>query len=216
MGNIKKTIVCFGDSNTYGYIPETGGRFTIDERWTKLLGRFLGEDYIVIEEGLCGRTTVFKDPIQEGLDGISAIYSCIMSHKPIDLIIVMLGTNDVKQRFSATPQNISWGLESLIKKIKCLNEGFNGKPKILIITPPPIDQKYRKTNAYEDMGERCAEKSGQLAKQYEKVAERQECFYIDADLIQGVSMSACDFMHLGKEAHLCLAQKLSQWIPAHI
>ena len=96
---MKKTIVCFGDSNTHGYCSETGGRFDDTQRYPCLLEKYLGEGYIVREEGLSGRTTVFEDPLFEGLSGLSAIFSCLMSHEPVDLLIIMLGTNDTKERF---------------------------------------------------------------------------------------------------------------------
>ena len=92
----QKNILCFGDSNTHGYNSKTGGRFTVEERWTKLLQRKLGDDYYVIEEGLSGRTTSFDDPVFEGLSGLNAIYPCMMTHEPLDLVIIMLGTNDTK------------------------------------------------------------------------------------------------------------------------
>ena len=97
-----KKIVCFGDSNTHGYNSKNGGRFSENERWTKLLDKYLGEEYDIAEEGLEGRTACFEDPLFEGLCGYNYIYPCIMTHKPIDLLIIMLGTNDVKERFSVT------------------------------------------------------------------------------------------------------------------
>ena len=101
---MKKHIVCFGDSNTHGYCAEPwdcadhGNRFNEDERWTCLLAKQLGEEYLVLEEGLSGRTTVFQDPLTEGLSGIDVIFPVLMSHEPVDLLIVMLGTNDTKER----------------------------------------------------------------------------------------------------------------------
>lgn len=112
----QKTILCFGDSNTHGYNSSNNGRFTETERWTCLLDAYLGSDYRVIEEGLGGRTTVFDDPIFEGLSGYPYLFPCMMSHEPVDLLIIMLGTNDVKERFSATPANIAKGLERLTLK----------------------------------------------------------------------------------------------------
>ena len=106
----QKNILCFGDSNTHGYNSKTGGRFTVEERWTKLLQRKLGDDYYVIEEGLSGRTTSFEDPVFEGLSGLNAIYPCMMTHEPLDLVIIMLGTNDTKDRFNANGFIIGKGL----------------------------------------------------------------------------------------------------------
>ena len=94
---MKKTIVAFGDSNTHGYCSQTGGRFSEEERWTCLLEKYLGGEYRVMEEGLSGRTTVFEDPLFEGLSGLSAISPCLLTHEPVDLLIIMLGTNDTKE-----------------------------------------------------------------------------------------------------------------------
>ena len=96
---MKKHIVCFGDSNTHGYCAMNDGRFDENERWTCFLQKNLGEDYLVLEEGLSGRTTCFNDPLFEGLSGLDYIYPCLMSHEPVDLLVIMLGTNDTKERF---------------------------------------------------------------------------------------------------------------------
>ena len=117
---MKKHIVCFGDSNTHGYCADPNDtadhtdRFTEDERWTCLLQKALGEDYLVLEEGLSGRTTVFRDPLHECMSGLDVIYSTLMSHEPVDLLIIMLGTNDTKERFNASPACIGIGMERLL------------------------------------------------------------------------------------------------------
>lgn len=95
-------ILCFGDSNTYGYKPDGTGRFDTDTRWTSLLQKKLGADHRVIEEGLCGRTTVFQDDLREGRRGLDLIGVTLEMHNPIDLLIVMLGTNDCKTRYNAS------------------------------------------------------------------------------------------------------------------
>ena len=104
---MKTHILCLGDSNTHGYCADPndcadhGIRFNEDERWTCRLQKALGDEYLVTEEGLSGRTTVFVDPIHESMDALSVIYSLLKSHEVIDLLIIMLGTNDVKERFGA-------------------------------------------------------------------------------------------------------------------
>ena len=103
---MEKRILCFGDSNTWGYDAYSGGRFARDVRWTGVLQNTLAKDYHIIEEGLCGRTTVFDDPLNEGLNGFRYLLPCLQSHLPIDMLIIMLGTNDCKERFAATAKNI--------------------------------------------------------------------------------------------------------------
>ena len=115
---MKKHIVCLGDSNTHGYCADPSDcadgalqRFNEDERWTRRLQAALGEDYLVLEEGLSGRTTVFRDPLYEGLAAIDYIHPCLKSHEPVALLIIMLGTNDTKERFSANAHCIALGME---------------------------------------------------------------------------------------------------------
>ena len=98
-------ILCYGDSNTWGYNPSTKERYDRYERWTGILQFTLGDEYHVIEEGLNGRTTVWDEPIEgEYKNGKTYLVSCLESHKPLDLVIIMLGTNDLKKRFSVTPR----------------------------------------------------------------------------------------------------------------
>ncbi|MDO4262011.1 MAG: SGNH/GDSL hydrolase family protein [Eubacteriales bacterium] len=208
-----KTIVCFGDSNTHGYNSRTMGRFTREERWTALLQRQLGAGYDVKEEGLSGRTTVFDDPLHEGLSGLSYLYPCLMSHEPVDLLIVMLGTNDVKQRFGATPQNIAVGMERLIRKAQSTTEAWSGQPNILLIAPPPIEPGYGTTFVSGEMGDLCVEKSRALAPLFEEAAGRLGCRFLDAASIEGIGMYPYDYMHLSLDAHRALAGHLARLIP---
>jgi lysophospholipase L1-like esterase len=96
-----KTILCYGDSNTWGYIPGTGERYASHVRWPGVLQNALGNGYVIIEEGLCGRTTVWDDPIEEYRSGKEYLIPCLKSHAPLDLVVLMLGSNDLKMRFAA-------------------------------------------------------------------------------------------------------------------
>ena len=124
---MKKHILCLGDSNTHGYCADPndcadhGIRFNEDERWTCRLQKALGDEYLVTEEGLSGRTTVFVDPIHESMDALSVAYALLKSHEVIDLLIIMLGTNDVKERFGANAACIAAGMERLILKAKSVD-----------------------------------------------------------------------------------------------
>ncbi len=209
-----KTILCFGDSNTHGYNAEDGGRFDENTRWTCLLDNLLGDEYIIREEGLSGRTTSFEDPIFEGLSGYNLIHPIMMTHEPLDLVIIMLGTNDVKSRFNATPENIAKGLERLTYKAMTVRDAFCGKPIILLICPPPIEEGYYETAIGGEMGANCIEKSKALAPLYEDVANRLGCHFLDAASIEGMHMNQFDFMHLTAESHRLLAEKLAGLIPS--
>jgi lysophospholipase L1-like esterase len=92
-------IVVFGDSNTWGSDPATGGRLPRARRWPNVLQRELGPDFEVIAEGLRGRTTVHDDPIEPYRSGADALPSCLMSHAPVDLVILALGCNDLRSAF---------------------------------------------------------------------------------------------------------------------
>ncbi len=97
-----KTILCYGDSNTYGYVPETGMRYPRDIRYPGRLQNLFGEEYTVIEEGCNGRTTIHDDPIDGWKNGLDYLKPCLNSHKPIDIVILMLGSNDLKITFHLT------------------------------------------------------------------------------------------------------------------
>ena len=130
-------ILCFGDSNTYGYKPDGTGRFDTDTRWTSLLQKKLGADHRVIEEGLCGRTTVFQDDLREGRRGLDLIGVTMEMHTPIDLLIVMLGTNDCKTRYNASAGTIAKGLAQVIQKArKNASQPFD----LLVISPIHLDE----------------------------------------------------------------------------
>ena len=112
------TILCYGDSNTYGYNPVNGLRYPKDVRWTGVLQKLLGEQYAVIEEGCNGRTTVFEDIAEPWKAGLGYLKPCLNTHKPIDFVIMMLGSNDLKRMFHATAKEIADGAEQLVSIIK--------------------------------------------------------------------------------------------------
>lgn len=211
---MKKHIVCFGDSNTHGYCAKTGGRFDEEQRWTCLLQKKLGEDWLILEEGLSGRTTCFDDPIYEALSGLDQIYPCLMSHEPVDLLIIMLGTNDTKERFGVSPECIALGLKRLIAKAVSTTDCWkNGNPSVLVITPQNIDPRYEASEVGGTMGRGCAEKSQGLASEYQKIAESMGCFYLDANKVVSARPNDVDFMHLTEEGHRQLADALADLLP---
>ncbi len=210
---MQKNILCFGDSNTYGYNSKTGGRFDENQRWTKLLQKNLGDDYDVIEEGLGGRTTVFEDPTAEGLSGLQMISPCMQSHGPLDLVIIMLGTNDTKERFAANAFVIARGLERLALKAMQTQNTWRGAPNVLLIAPKPIEPDYASTAIADEMGPGCVEKSRSLAKEFKEVAEHLHCHFLDADSIPGIEIYPYDWIHLSPESHRILAEHLANLIP---
>lgn len=198
-----RTVLCFGDSNTYGFSPEwVNGKFerySSDIRWTGRLQKLLGDDYRIIEEGLSGRTTVFNNPTSPGRCGLDYLVPCIESHQPIDLIIIMLGTNDCLPIFSATPQDIATGAGRLVKEaLNRYNYVIYPAPKVLLAVPAPIEDI-----AVKDGGgiadNSAVRKSGELAKLYKMQADMLGVDYID--LGEYCSASSYDGVHLTAEAH---------------
>lgn len=201
----EKRILVFGDSNTWGYDAKTGGRFGCNVRWTGVLKNILGKSYTVIEEGLNGRTTVFDDPLNEGLNGLAYLHPCLKSHDPIDLLIIMLGTNDCKERFAATAKNIADGAGRLIRLARSLDV-WRGRANILLISPAPIEKGCESSAVAGEMGI-CSEKSYDLAREYERIALENECDFLDA--APYVKMNTIDYMHLDEESHGRLAEAVA-------
>ena len=136
-----RSIVCYGDSNTWGYAtePRPDGRYGITERWPGVLRLALGADWQVNEEGLGGRTTVNDDPIDgPERNGRTYLLPCLLTHRPIDVFVIMLGTVDLKARFNKTAWEIAAGVGALVNIVKTTGVGPNGStPQILVICPPP-------------------------------------------------------------------------------
>lgn len=220
---MKKHIVCLGDSNTHGYCADPTdcsdgalARFNENERWTCLLQKALGEEYLVLEEGLSGRTTVFPDPLYEGLDALSYLYPCLKSHEPVSLLIIMLGTNDTKERFGMNPYAIGLGMRRLIQKAKTVDcWGKNGRPNLLIIAPPVIGAGVLTSAVAEEMGTTgvtCVEKSKQIPAEFRRVAAENGVHYLDANEL-GCEFNQIDFMHLTAHGHATLAAALAERVP---
>lgn len=214
---MKKHIVCFGDSNTHGYCADPkdcadgGDRFNEAERWPCLLQQALGKDVLVLEEGLSGRTTVFPDPLHECMSGLDVIYSTLMSHEPVDLLIVMLGTNDTKERLGANAAVIGIGMERLVMKAKTVPAWRNGTPRILIVSPPHIGEGLYLRPEGDAMGAGCPEKSRGVAAQFAAVAARQGCAFLDAEGV--AEFNRLDCMHLTRLGHRQLAERLAELVP---
>lgn len=216
---MRKHIVCLGDSNTHGYCADPGDcadsallRFNEEERWTCLLQRSLGEEYLVIEEGLSGRTTVFEDPLNQGMSALPYLYPCLKSHEPIHLLIIMLGTNDAKERMNADAEAIGQGMRRLVRRAKTTDcWGPGGSPNILIVAPPPIGTGMEHSAVAEEMGRGAVEKSRRLADQYRTVAAEEGVRFLDAGAA-GCQFNQVDFMHLTRQGHARLAEILERFI----
>lgn len=204
----KKRIVCFGDSNTWGYDGATGQRFEDEIRWTGAMAKLLGEGYTVIEEGLNGRTTVWEDPVEQYKNGLTYLLPCMESHSPIDLLIIMLGTNDLKQRFNCTVHNIARSAVNLIRAAKFSTCGRNGAaPKVLLVSPIHVGENIYDGEMGDIFGEGVIEKSKQFAKYYKRVSDEEGCFFLDASL--HALPCAEDAIHIDAKNHALLAQAMA-------
>lgn len=202
-------ILCYGDSNTWGRDPHGSGiRYPVNVRWTGLLQSKLGDDYEIIEEGLGGRTTVIDDPKKEGRNGKSYLWPCLETHRPIDIIILMLGTNDFKERFNQTAEDIGNNIEVLVNMVfKYSKEKNNKSLRLILLSPPYVDESVAGVKENYSGAE---EKSKQLAKHYQNVAVKYSCEFIDT--AQFVHPSKIDGYHLDPQAHAALADILAQKI----
>ncbi|MEM9256760.1 MAG: GDSL-type esterase/lipase family protein [Pseudomonadota bacterium] len=139
-----KTVLCFGDSLTWGFDPRGGAsvaRYGFAERWTRQLQAELGSSYHVIENGLNGRTTVFDDPVMGDMCGLAHLPNALKSNMPLDLVILLLGSNDAKTRFGVNGDEIARGLSRLLELVSKSNAGPDGKaPSTLVLVPPEMGE----------------------------------------------------------------------------
>jgi lysophospholipase L1-like esterase len=202
-----KTILCFGDSNTWGYRPDGTGRFEWDVRWPGVLQREVSGFARVIEEGLNARTSVFDDPV-EGVavcrNGSRHLPVLLETHRPLDLVVIFLGINDLKRRFNSAPFDIAQGSSQLVGIVQRSLAGPGGKsPQVLLICPPPV----KVLNALAGLFEGAIAKSGSLASEYAWQAGRAACHFLDAGAI--VSLSPQDGIHLDGEGHSVLGSRVA-------
>lgn len=190
-----KTILCFGDSNTWGYIPATNLRYNHRERWPALLRSLLPDDWQLIEEGQPGRTTVFDDPFEGGKNGLKYLRPCLESHHP-DLVVIMLGTNDLKHRFGLSAADISRGAARLVEDVRGFNRlPENKPPMVLLVAPPPV----KEVGPAADMFIGAEEKSGALATHYALRAAELGCAFFDAGTV--VKSCPVEGIHWQVEEH---------------
>ena len=206
-----RNILCFGDSNTYGHNP-SGGRWPLHERWPGILQELLGEEYHIIEEGLCGRTTVFEDCLETDKSGRKHLSMLLSTHMPLDMVIIMLGTNDMKHRFSLLPADIANGAAELGHIVDTF-DAFMGlpAPKVLLVSPVYIKEGIGH-GIFGGFGEESVTVSKQLAPLFEERAKMYHWLYLDA---AGVAeASERDKLHMEKEEHRKLAVALCSMIRA--
>lgn len=201
------SILCYGDSNTYGYNPLNGERFNSNERWTGRLQSMLGRNYKIIEEGLNGRTTTLDDPLDENKNGEEYFDVALKSNYPVDLVVIMLGSNDLKKRFNMPAIDIADGAGRIVDKainMSKLKNKDNRPCKVLLVSPIHIGKDIEKSIYADSFGGNIArQKSLEFSKHYEQVAKEHGVYFMDAGFY--VNPSNTDSLHLDKEGHRILA-----------
>jgi len=191
-----RTVLCYGDSNTWGYEPATGNRFPEDMRWPGVLARELGGGFQVIEEALNGRTTVRDDPVEEYKNGKDYLRPCLESHTPVDLVILALGINDLKARFLATASDAADGAGVPVKIVQQSGSGPEGdSPAVLLVAPPSVGLLTELALMFAG----AEENSKKFSRQYHRVAQKYGCELLDAGEV--VRPSDRDGIHLEAEEH---------------
>jgi lysophospholipase L1-like esterase len=199
-----RTVLCYGDSNTWGYEPATGVRFPEDVRWPGVLARELGNGFRVIEEALNGRTTVREDPVEEYKNGKDYLRPCLESHAPLDLVIVALGVNDLKARFFASASDTADGAGVLVSIAQRSGAGPDGgSPAVLLVAPPPVGLLTELAQMFAG----AEEKSKEFSRQYRRVAEKYGCRLLDAGDVARASDR--DGIHLEADEHRKLGEAVA-------
>jgi len=209
-----RRIVCFGDSNTWGRDPVSRNR--LETRWSLVMGEELGNTYKVVEEGLCGRTIDKPDPIRmkdKGFShsGLEHVASTLTTHKPLDLVIVFLGTNDLKTHLKPSVDSMVRGMLSLINRIKKLDifpkltkeqTAFTKTRSQILLMSPPLLTKVNPGSSY---GEESVKVSAALTPAFKKLASEQKIHFLDTSEI--IQTSELDPAHFGAEMHKKLGEQ---------
>jgi lysophospholipase L1-like esterase len=202
-----KTILCFGDSLTWGYSAETLGRHNLEDRWPSALRSALGDGFQVIAEGLNGRTTVFDDHMLAGdLNGARVLPTLLASHSPLDLVVIMLGSNDMKPWVNGTARGAARGMKRLVEIIRSHPYAFEAPaPRVVLVSPPLISAT---DNAdFAEMFAGGISSSGELAKRYEEVADETGCGFFDAATV--AKTTPLDGVHLDAENTRAIGRALA-------
>lgn len=208
----KKRVMIFGDSNTWGWNPCNDlasplQRWDDETRWAGVMQKKLGNEYLVIPEGLNGRTSVWDDPIEEYRCGKDQIIPCLDTHAPLDMVIIMVGTNDLKVRYTVSAQDIANGVAHIVSKTLASVGDFGANdPKVLLICPPPLGPV--ENGVFGEMFGGNVEKSKKMAPYFETVAKANGVAFFDAGTV--VRSSDEDGLHMQADQHRILGEKVAE------
>lgn len=202
-----KVVLCFGDSNTWGYMPESGERYPYAVRWTTVLGRLLKEEYRVENEGLNGRTTAFDRVGFPWKNGADYLTPCISSHKPVHTMVVMLGTNDCLSELELSDAQLKEGMERVLTVADTALLEFQGVlPKRILVTPAAMLPNMAGTPFSDQADELSVARSRRLASVYAPLAKAHGWLFLDGT--DAFEVSGFDHMHLTEKGHRQLAEAL--------
>jgi lysophospholipase L1-like esterase len=195
----ERTVLCFGDSNTYGYDAETGGRFARDVRWPGVLAAELGASWHVIEEGLGGRTTVYDDPLLPHANGLTYLVPCLHSHAPLDVVVLFLGVNDLKPRIAAQASDVARGVATLVQAVR----DTGAADRIVVLGLPRLGR----LDETDDQTEGVAAKAARLPALLRRTAEELDVEFVD---LAGVTAFAdVDGRHLDSAGHRAIGRAVA-------
>lgn len=207
-----RRILCFGDSLTWGWVAVREGapttRFSLAERWPGVMAARLGPDYEIVEEGLNARTTTIDDPVDPRLNGSAYLPTAVASHLPLDLVIVLLGTNDTKSYYRRTPYEIAVGMSKLVGQVLASGGGMGtvyGAPQVLVVAPPPLAPVADPW--LEAMFKGGREKTVELAVHYRALADFMKVDFFDAGAV--ISTDGLDGVHFSAKNNVDLGSALA-------
>lgn len=202
-----KTVLLFGDSNTWGFIPGTEAeRMPYGSRIPETVQAGAGAGFRIVEEALNGRMTAWEDPLTPGRNGARQLPALLESHRPIDLVSIMLGTNDLKRYMNLGPADCALGQDRLVDLIEAAGCGPGGaRPRILLIAPPLVVET---STPFGHTFDGAIEKSRGFAAAYREIAQRRQCLFLDAGSL--VPTSTRDGIHLEADAHRRLGEAIAE------
>ena len=207
-----RRILCFGDSLTWGWIATPDGapttRYPASERWTGVMAATLGSGYDIIEEGLNARTTSIDDPVDPRLNGSAYLPTALASHLPLDLVIIMLGTNDAKSFYRRSSYEIALGMSKLVSQVLASAGGLGtvyGAPKALVVAPPPLAPL--SDPWFQGMFAGGQDKTADLAKHYRALASFMKVAFFDAGSV--VATAGIDGIHFTAKNNFDLGNALA-------